>query len=137
MRPIDADALLRRVERWRDMICDTYGKNDEYANCLAEVVMKIEDAPTAEPRWIPVTERLPENFEEVNVTWVNTAIKDKYFNGTAVFYNGRWFWYSSVCRDYLLEYGECPIDEIDEMIKIIAWMPLPEPWKGADDATVH
>lgn len=46
MRPIDADALLQRVERWRDMICDTYGKNDEYADCLAEVVMKIEDAPT-------------------------------------------------------------------------------------------
>ena len=46
MRPIDADALLRRVERWRDIIVDTYGKNDEYANCLAEVVMKIEDAPT-------------------------------------------------------------------------------------------
>ena len=48
MRLIDADALLRRVERWRDRIVDTYGKNDEYANCLAEVVMKIEDAPTAD-----------------------------------------------------------------------------------------
>ena len=47
-RYIDADCLIQEIEYWRDKIVDTYGKNDEYANCLAEVMMKIDDAPTAD-----------------------------------------------------------------------------------------
>lgn len=48
MRLIDADWLMVKIEQWRDQIVDMYGRDDEYADCLAEVVMKIEDAPTAD-----------------------------------------------------------------------------------------
>ena len=53
-----------------------------------------------EPHWIPVTERLPENNDPVNVTWVNRNpevyymdIKDKPFTATAHYHRGYWYWY--------------------------------------------
>ena len=88
------------------------------------------------PDWIPVSERLPEDLVEVNVTWVNRnpesyyePIKDKPFTTTAVYYKGEWYWYSATCVDYLGEYGRCDWNKIDEAIEIIAWMPLPEAYK--------
>ena len=89
-----------------------------------------------EQRWIPVTERLPDELAEVNVTWENTEpepyydfVKGHCFTGTAVYFCGRWYWYSAVCVDYLREYGFSPNDEMDDAIKVHAWMPLPEPYR--------
>ena len=65
------------------------------------------------PKWIPVTERLPEDNKAVNVVWVNhnpldyyKHIKDKPQTATGVYYRGRWYWWSAVVQDYLAEYGE-------------------------------
>ena len=86
------------------------------------------------PRWIPVTERLPEERVLVNVVWVNRApepyyekIKDVPFSGTACFYGGRWYWDSPVLLDYLAEYGKDEFDLVDVAVEITHWMPLPEP----------
>ena len=64
------------------------------------------DADVQEERygkWIPCSERLPEDLEPVNITWVNhkpvsyyAYIKDKPFTATGHFCNGRWWWYSAV-----------------------------------------
>ena len=101
-----------------------------------ELTDAIMNVPSAQ-RWIPVTERLPENFEEVNITWVNhdpeqyyAAIKDVPFVASGVFYKGRWYWWSAVCADYLREYGNSPNNIMDESIEVIAWMPMPAPFKG-------
>ncbi|MFR8530238.1 MAG: DUF551 domain-containing protein [Anaeromassilibacillus sp.] len=84
------------------------------------------------PRWIPVTERLPEERVLVNVVWVNRApepyyekIKDVPFSGTACFYGGRWYWDSPVLLDYLAEYGKDEFDLVDVAVEITHWMPLP------------
>mgnify|MGYP002516896980 CR=1 FL=1 len=99
-----------------------------------------------EPHWIPVTERLPEDNIPVNVTWVNrnpesyySDIKDKPYTATAVYFRGKWFWYSCVIEDWLAEYGSNESllanlqEAVDRDIEIVAWMPLPEPYKGVTE----
>lgn len=96
-----------------------------------------------EPHWIPVTERLPENNDPVNVTWVNhnpevyyMDIKDKPYTATAIYFRGKWFWYSCVIEDWLAEYGSNESllanlrEAVDRDIEITAWMPLPKSYKG-------
>ena len=98
----------------------------------------LENVPSAQPeqRWIPCSERLPENNDPVNVSWVNhnpevyyADIKDKPFTATAHYHNGRWYWFSSVTQDYLNEYDVWTPDLVDKDVEITAWMPLPEPYR--------
>ena len=84
-------------------------------------------------RWIPVTERPPEERVLVNVVWVNRVpepyykkIKGVPFSDTACFYRGRWNWDSPAVLDLLAEYGEDEIDLVDEAVEITHWRPLPE-----------
>lgn len=86
--------------------------------------------------WIPCSERLPERDKAVLITWVNHKPKSYYadiknvpFTAVAV-WHGLWYWWSVVCEDLLLEYGRNEADEIDKDVEVIAWMPLPEPYKG-------
>ena len=94
----------------------------------------------AEPHWIPCSERLPENMEPVNITWVNRDpvsyymhIKDKPFTATGIYFKEKWYWWSSKCDDILCEYGKNEIDEVDGGIDIVAWMPLPKPYEGDEE----
>ena len=84
--------------------------------------------------WNRVEDGLPESNDAVNVVWVNrnpesyyADIKDKPFVATAHYHNGKWYWFSATCKDYLDEYGRCEVDEVDEDIDILYWMPLPSP----------
>ena len=101
----------------------------------------IKELPSVQPnhkeQWIKVTDRLPENNDPVNITWVNhnpehyyEDIKDETFTATGQYHKGKWFWFSATCQDYLDEYGYSVVDAVDENIEIIAWMPLPEPHKA-------
>ena len=68
--------------------------------------------PSAEPRWIPCSERLPKDGQGVLVT-----VDDNEFDikvGSCIYSDGVFF---SALYD----------------LDVIAWMPLPEPWKGEED----
>lgn len=87
--------------------------------------------------WILCSEKLPEKEYPVIVTWKNDDPKSyyqyilgKHYTGIAHYKNGKWFWYSSVTEDVLMEYGRYDSEEFDEAIKVLAWMPLPEPYGG-------
>lgn len=94
---------------------------------------------TMDNTWIPCSERLPEELVPVNVVWVNRCpqsyyahIKDIPFSGTAVFYDGNWYWESSACVDILKEYGRNETDLVAERVDITHWMPIPEPPEEGD-----
>ena len=102
---------------------------------LVEGVMEL--LPSAQPHWIPCSERLPEDISPVIITWKNTDPKSyyqyivgKHFTGTACYKGGKWYWYSSTTEDMLAEYGRYDSEEFDEAIECIAWMPLPKPYGG-------
>ena len=91
-----------------------------------------QEAERCNSGWILCSERFPDECVPVNVTYINrnpepyyAKIKDVPFSATAVYYNGKWYWYSSACVDYLTEYGKNDFDLVDKDIDIIAWMELP------------
>ena len=130
----------RKLTRYIKTEINPYGKPFdgtvfEFGNMLIDYMERMEKEP--ERKWIPVSERLPDELVAVNVTWINRCpqnyymhIKDKPFTDTAVLYRGKWYWWDATIIDYLSEYGIRLSEAIDKSIDILAWMPLPEPWKG-------
>jgi hypothetical protein len=119
--------------------CPAVGNEDcfeEVNTAAADLIERLtaENAALREKqRWIPVTERPPEERVLVNVVWVNRVpepyykkIKGVLFSDTACFYRGRWYWDSPAVLDLLAEYGEDEIDLVDEAVEVTHWMPLPE-----------
>ena len=83
-----------------------------------EAISIATKALEAEPQWIPVTERLPEGIGRVIAQMDGGAIHD-------VFYKGK------------NPYGHVVWVRLDDCIywdnEVVAWMPLPEPYKGVTE----
>ena len=122
-----------QANEWETPI--TLGDNlTEAADLIEAQAKEIEKLRGQLPRWIPVTERLPEERVLVNVLWVNRAPEPYYekikgipFSDTACFYRERWYWDSPAVIDLLAEYGKDEFDLVDDAVEITHWMPLPEP----------
>ena len=131
----DVDKVVEELEKLADASNDhmyeSYfdGKEDGIREAI-EIVK--QEAEKCNSGWILCSERFPDECVPVNVTWINrnpesyyAKIKDVPFSATAVYYNSKWYWYSSTCIDYLTEYGKNDFDLVDKDIDIIAWMELP------------
>ena len=77
----------------------------------------LESIPSAEPerKWIPVTEALPEDMDRLLVTIVRS-------DGSKRVRSGHYF------KGYFMMDNGDTWNETDK--EILAWMPLPEPWRG-------
>ena len=84
--------------------------------CGAERQFEADKADRLQREWIPCSERLPKRNENYLVTFHNKW-PDREYKTVEIekFRNGGF-------------------DE-NLYMKVIAWMPLPEPWKGVDDET--
>lgn len=105
MRLIDADKLI--------------SEQDVYFDGNRTVKDIIDEQPTVR-QWIPVSERLPEEQKFYLVTIVkNTGGHDIEY----CFYEcGKWL----MIADGNSEENTCWEEEVK---KVVAWMPLPEPYK--------
>ena len=89
-------------------------------NCrdIDKLVNELPSVTPQEPKWIPVTERLPEDNENVLVSVIATNEKDYFRVGDA------WYQPPNGCRG---EWKNLMICE-----EVVAWMPLPKPYKPTD-----
>lgn len=72
------------------------------------------------PKWIPVTERLPETTDAVLTTYIVNGDRSRRYVEESSYYGNDGSWCS-------------PWDEYriaGTRIEVIAWMPMPVPWKG-------
>ena len=139
--------LANTGDKMKDVV---YDEVLVYMNTAIEIVNQVaeeysssekpnmsEKVTGSDDGWIPVSSgKLPDTNEAVNITWVNRKppsyyadIKDKPFTATGHYHNGRWYWYSCVCKDYLDEYRDSIGDRMDGDIEVIAWQPLTAPYQ--------
>lgn len=115
------DDLIKRQDVIK--IIDKYYKQFVFTSDADEVIVEIESLQTvipskascAEGKWIPVDERLPE--DGVRVMCCDDR-EDIYFGRHE--YTG-WHWEAEACANYWAK---------DD--SVIAWMPLPEPYKESE-----
>ena len=96
-----------------------------------DVYKTLEQLPSAQQRWIPCSERLPDEYGEYRITWVTSCAPSKRFIGDSEYevtsvwdeerkdFKGEW-----LLDDYIKHYPD---------VKVIAWKPLEEPYREEGD----
>lgn len=101
MTTSDAIDMLRQIASYLTAGNPVWRTEPIRKACDMAIEALTEREASAEPRWIPVTERLPKPYEYC--LWTTT-------DGRVIYHH---------CDGLFSNYT--------------AWMPLPEPWEGADD----
>ena len=127
MRLIDADALKDYIRGACEDMKHLYKDNGAWAKEITESFCKdIDEQPTvsAEPHWIPVTEE-PKESGKYLVTAVISFIPDHVGDPDT---------YEAVTTANYLADTRDPIKWWGNNVeKVLAWMPLPEAFKGVTE----
>lgn len=106
---ISRKALIEKIRKYG--ICGSGYSDEERIN---DVIDMIESEPSAQ-QWIPCSERLPEEGEEVLIA---TKTSDKIYFGMYIKRYG-----------FSMREGFICVEDFMWLNTAIAWMPLPEPMK--------
>ena len=113
-----------RCSDWSDLI----SRRDalDAVNDCGICIQRILDIPSAEPerKWIPVTEALPNNEE---YDWVLGQIRE---TDSGYLWIPRQVEYREIKDDWYEDSIGWLKKNPDHAFEVIAWMPLPEPWRG-------
>lgn len=111
-----------------DRIIDKWLANPDYElkYAIYDMTKKIHKLPSVntEPRWIPVNERLPENRDEVLISLADGRI-------TIASYNDHFLPFFNKPIGWGVDTKRFVFDFSSE--DVIAWMPLPEPYKEVEE----
>lgn len=114
---IDGNKLMLALSEWW---YSSFGLEEtEESKAIHKVMDEVEryvDHEKSADYWIPCSERLPsEDGFYIATCDGEICGEDQPFTGFAEFENRKW------------------VDDEDDYQCVLAWMPLPKPWKGADD----
>ena len=104
---INKDAISREglLKSWEEL--SPRGRTE-----FDQVIMTIPALPSAEAEWISCSERLP---KEKAIVLTYDSMGDIVFGQ---YDKGRWYWEAEACADYWAKNDG-----------VIAWMPLPKPYR--------
>ena len=119
-----------KTDEW----CTDCKEYDNEKHCCPRFNHVIREAlKDAGQRWIPCSERLPEPYAHVILTIRGTdmiKVEDGETLEQALERNNQTYW---VTKGYLADDGWIGGDGFPLIVKPIAWMEFPEPWKGEEN----
>ena len=132
MRLIDADTLWNALNDAGGTGAEHGTWDDGWDKAIDAAIRMLEKAPTVklQPQWIPVTERLPDDYDErfyMCVVENHESDPPMYLQYLENAGFGLW---NDVFDEHTLGFIDSVFSTNEELgyEKVLAWMPLPEPY---------